>query len=99
LSAFKHQSSEVIVMRVVRATRFGGPEVLEPGEAPDPKPGPGEMIVDVAVAEVLFLDTQLRGGWEREYFELELPFVLGEGVAGVVVAVGATSMTAGSAGP
>jgi NADPH:quinone reductase len=75
-------------MRVVRATRFGGPDVLAPGEAPDPEPGPSEMIIDVAVAEVLFLDTQLRAGWGREFFELELPFVLGEGVAGVVVSVG-----------
>jgi NADPH:quinone reductase len=78
----------VIAMRVVRATGFGGPEVLEPGEAPDPDPGPGGMAVDVGVAEVLFLDTQLRAGWGREYFELELPFVLGEGIAGVVASVG-----------
>lgn len=75
-------------MRVVRAMRFGGPDVLEPGEAPDPEPGLGEMAVDVAVAEVLFLDTQLRAGWGREFFALELPFVLGEGVAGVVASVG-----------
>jgi NADPH2:quinone reductase len=75
-------------MRVVRATGFGDPEVLEPGEAPDPEPGPGEMAVEVALAEVLFLDTQLRAGWGREYFELPLPFVLGEGVAGVVASVG-----------
>jgi NADPH2:quinone reductase len=75
-------------MRVVRATGFGDPEVLEPGEAPDPEPGPGELAVDVAVAEVLFLDTQLRAGWGREYFEIPLPFVLGEGVAGVVASVG-----------
>jgi NADPH:quinone reductase len=75
-------------MRVVRATGFGDPQVLEAGEAPDPEPGPGELAVDVAVAEVLFLDTQLRAGWGREYFELPLPFVLGEGVAGVVASVG-----------
>lgn len=75
-------------MRVVRAMRFGGPEALEPSEASDPEPGPGEMAVDVTVAEVLFLDTQLRAGWGREFFELELPFVLGEGVAGVVASVG-----------
>jgi NADPH2:quinone reductase len=78
----------VIAIRVVQTTRFGGPEVLEPGEAPDPEPGPGELAVEVALAEVLFLDTQLRAGWGREYFELELPFVLGEGVAGVVASVG-----------
>jgi NADPH:quinone reductase len=75
-------------MRMVRVTRFGGPEVLEPGEAPDPEPGPGELLVDVALAEVLFLDTQLRAGWGREYFPLEPPFVPGVGVAGRVAATG-----------
>jgi NADPH:quinone reductase len=75
-------------MRMVRVTRFGGPEVLEPGEAPDPEPGPGDLLVDVALAEVLFLDTQLRAGWGREYFPLEPPFVPGVGVAGRVAATG-----------
>jgi NADPH2:quinone reductase len=75
-------------MRVVRATAFGGPEVLVPGEATEPEPGPGELLVDVSVAEVLFLDTQLRAGWGREFFELGPPFVPGAGVAGVVASVG-----------
>ncbi|HEY3563000.1 MAG TPA: zinc-binding dehydrogenase, partial [Kribbella sp.] len=35
-------------------------------------------------AEVMFLDTQLRTGWGKEYFALEPPFVPGAGVAGVV---------------
>jgi NADPH:quinone reductase len=75
-------------MRVVRATAFGSPGVLESGEATDPEPAPGEMLVDVSVAEVLFLDTQLRAGWGREFFGLEPPFVPGVGVAGVVASVG-----------
>jgi NADPH2:quinone reductase len=75
-------------MRVVRATAFGSPRVLESGEAAEPEPGPGELLVDVSVAEVLFLDTQLRAGWGREFFALEPPFVPGVGVAGVVASVG-----------
>ena len=75
-------------MQVVRAKRFGGPEVLEPAEAPDPEPGSGELLIDVALAEVLFLDAQLRAGWGREYFPLEPPFVPGVGVAGSVAAIG-----------
>jgi NADPH:quinone reductase len=75
-------------MRVVRATAFGDPEVLQPGEAAEPEPGPGELLVDVAVAEVLFLDTQLRAGWGGEYFAIRPPFVPGVGVAGTVVALG-----------
>lgn len=75
-------------MRVVRANEFGGPEVLEPGEAADPTPGAGQLVVDVEVAEVLFLDTQLRAGWGREFFALDPPYVPGVGVAGTVAAVG-----------
>jgi NADPH:quinone reductase len=75
-------------MRVVRARAFGGPEVLVPGEASEPEPGSGELLVDVSVAEVLFLDTQLRAGWGRDYFPLEPPFVPGVGIAGSVAATG-----------
>ncbi|MFI5728509.1 zinc-binding dehydrogenase [Kribbella sp. NPDC051587] len=75
-------------MRVVRIARFGGPEVLELVELPEPVAGPGEVVIEVEAAEVLFLDTQLRAGWGQEYFKLELPTVLGAGVAGVVRSVG-----------
>lgn len=75
-------------MRVVRAVGFGGPEVLVAGEAPPPQAEPGEVVVDVSAVEVLFLDTQLRSGWGREYFALEPPYVPGTGVAGTVTSVG-----------
>jgi NADPH2:quinone reductase len=76
-------------MRTVQATEFGGPEVLRPTDSPEPAPGPGELVIDVEVAEVLFLDTQLRAGWGREFFDVEPPFVPGVGVAGTVAALGA----------
>ncbi len=53
-------------MRVIQAEPFGGPEVLVASEAPDPVAGPGQVVVEVSAAEVLFLDTQLRSGWGRE---------------------------------
>ncbi|MCP2298399.1 NADPH2:quinone reductase [Nocardia amikacinitolerans] len=76
-------------MRVVQAMEFGGPEVLAVREIPDPTPGPGQVVVQVAAADVMFLDTRLRGGWGREYFDIETPYVPGGAVAGVVVEVGA----------
>lgn len=82
-------------MRVVQVTRFGGPEVLELAELATPFAGDGEVSVEVTAAEVLFLDTQLRAGWGRDYFPLQPPFVPGAGVAGtvagrtVVAAIGA----------
>jgi hypothetical protein len=38
------------------------PEVLVLSEAPDPVAGPGKVVVDVAVADVPFVDTQIRRG-------------------------------------
>jgi NADPH:quinone reductase len=76
-------------MRVVRAAEFGGPEVLVPGKAPEPAAGPDQVVVEVSVAPVLFLDTQIRSGLARAWFPVTLPYVPGRGVAGVVRSVGA----------
>ena len=75
-------------MRAVQATAFGGPEVLEMVSIPEPVPGPGQVLVAVSVAPVLYLDTQIRAGRAREWFPVTPPYVPGEGVAGQVVAVG-----------
>lgn len=75
-------------MRVVQATRFGGPEVLVISETADPVAGPGQAVVDVSVAPVLFVETQIRRGWGREWFPVTPPYVPGNGVAGTVISVG-----------
>ncbi|MCP3138631.1 zinc-binding dehydrogenase [Pyxidicoccus xibeiensis] len=76
-------------MRVAQVTRFGGPEVLVTGEAPEPVAGPGQVVVDVAAASVLFVETQVRSGWGRQWFPVQPPYVPGNGVAGHVRSVGA----------
>ncbi|MFI5851784.1 zinc-binding dehydrogenase [Micromonospora chalcea] len=76
-------------MRVVQAIRFGGPEVLVPGQAPDPVAGPGQVVVDVAVAGMTFVETQIRRGIDRWHERPRLPYVPGGLVAGLVSAVGA----------
>jgi NADPH2:quinone reductase len=75
-------------MRAVQATRFGGPDGLLTGEVPDPVAGAAQVVVEVSVASVLFLDTQIRRGLAREWFPIQPPYVPGSGVAGRVVAVG-----------
>ncbi|GAA4638735.1 zinc-binding dehydrogenase [Actinoallomurus vinaceus] len=75
-------------MRVVQVTRFGGPEVLVPGQAPDPAAGPGQVVVEVAVAGVTFVETQIRRGTDRWHARPELPYVPGGLVAGRVSSVG-----------
>ena len=76
-------------MRVVRVTRFGGPEVLVAGHAEDPVPGPGEVLVDVSAVSITFVDTQSRRGVQLGQGAQELPYVPSAAAAGRVSALGA----------
>jgi NADPH2:quinone reductase len=73
-------------MRAVWLRKTGGPEVLAAGDAPDPVAGPGQVLIEVELANVTFVETQLRAGTAP--FSLELPAIPGNGVGGVVAAVG-----------
>ncbi|MGJ6965944.1 zinc-binding dehydrogenase [Streptosporangium sp. G11] len=75
-------------MRVVKVTSFGDPEVLVPGEAPEPVAGPGQVVVDVSVAGITFVETQIRRGVDRWHSRPELPYVPGGTVAGRVGSLG-----------
>ncbi len=74
-------------MRAVWLREFGGPEVLTIGEAPDPVAGPGQVVVDVEFANITFVETQFRASGNGP-FKGTLPMVPGNGVGGVVTAVG-----------
>ncbi|GLW10774.1 quinone oxidoreductase [Microtetraspora sp. NBRC 13810] len=71
-------------MRAIVISANGGPEAMEYVEWPDPVPGPGELLVDVAASGVNFIDVYHREG----RYPLELPLVLGNEAAGTVAAVG-----------
>ena len=51
-------------MRAVLITRFGGPDVLEIVDVPEPTPGPGQTLYDVSTAGVNFADTHQALSWE-----------------------------------
>jgi NADPH2:quinone reductase len=75
-------------MKAVLMRRFGGPEVLEIAEVPDPTPAHDEVILQVAAVTVnRTLDLVVREGAYQQ--PTTLPHVLGCDPAGVVVAVGA----------
>ena len=75
-------------MQAIQVDHFGGPEVLVPVEVPDPIAEPGQAIVEVAAADVLFLDAVIRYGLAADFFPLRPPYVPGTGVAGTVTSVG-----------
>ena len=68
-------------MRAVQIKEFGGPEVLQVVDLPDPEPGPDEVVVEVARAGMNFADTHQR---RNDYLApQELPLVPGSEVAGI----------------
>jgi putative PIG3 family NAD(P)H quinone oxidoreductase len=50
-------------MHAVVITEPGGPEVLQWTEVPDPQPGPGEVLIDVAASAVNRADMMQRQGF------------------------------------
>jgi NADPH:quinone reductase-like Zn-dependent oxidoreductase len=72
------------MMRAVRFSQFGGPEVLEIVDLPDPHPGPGEVRIAVRAAGVNPSDWKKRKGLMDE----ELPQTMGHEAAGVVDELG-----------
>jgi NADPH2:quinone reductase len=83
------------MMRLIVGERHGGPEVLRVAEREAPRPGPGEVVVDVAAVGVNYMDIYLREGIGN--YRAEPPFVPGGEGAGTVSAVGAdvTSLAVG----
>jgi NADPH:quinone reductase-like Zn-dependent oxidoreductase len=67
-------------------TRYGGPEVLQPREAPTPPPGAGEVRIAVRAAGINFADVLARIGLYPD--APRPPVVVGYEVAGIVDAVG-----------
>ncbi len=72
-------------MKAAFIERFGGPEVLQYGDLPDPVAAPGEVMVDVFAASVNGADWKVRSG---QYSQAKFPLVLGRDFSGVVAAAG-----------
>jgi NADPH:quinone reductase-like Zn-dependent oxidoreductase len=63
--------------------RFGGPEVLEYGELPDPVPAAGEVLVEIRAASVNAADWKMRAGSYGA--SIAFPHVPGRDFSGVIV--------------
>src|SRR2546421_7292005 len=72
-------------MKAAFIDQYGGPEVLQYGDLPDPVAAPGEVVVDVVAASVNGADWKVRVG---QYKQTKFPFALGRDFSGVVSAVG-----------
>lgn len=74
-------------MKAVQIHSYGSPDVLVYTSLPDPKPGPGQVLIKVESAAVNYSDIMRRGNIPYP-FPTSLPFIPGGEVAGVVEALG-----------
>jgi NADPH:quinone reductase-like Zn-dependent oxidoreductase len=70
-------------MKAAYIRRFGGPEVLEYGELPDPAPKSGEVLVEIHAASVNAADWKMRGG--NYGAAVAFPHIPGRDFSGVIV--------------
>src|SRR6202158_1252987 len=75
-------------MKAVYFERFGGPEVLQYGDLPDPIPAAGEIIVDFAAARVNAADWKFRSGHYARHSQANFPLIPGRDFSGQVSALG-----------
>src|SRR5918994_3638749 len=80
-------------MRALVSRRYGGPEVVDVADLPDPAPRAGELLVRVEASDLSAADAALRSGSPfaaRLFAGLRRPriAVLGADFAGTVAAIG-----------
>lgn len=75
-------------MKALTYARYGGPEVLELTDLPEPKVPPGWVLVKVRSAAINPVDWKIMSGGLDPLMEVRFPVVPGWDVSGVVESVG-----------
>src|ERR1700759_4560103 len=74
--------------RAVRFDRYGGPDVLYVSDVPTPKPGSGQVLIEVRAAAINPGEAAIRSGATDPEATGPVPSGEGSDLAGVVVATG-----------
>ncbi|WP_371482074.1 NADP-dependent oxidoreductase [Kitasatospora sp. NBC_00315] len=75
-------------MKAIAIRRYGGPEVVEFTDLPDPRVGPDSVLVRTRAVGVNPVDRKIREGHLDGVLDAHFPLVMGWDLAGVVRAVG-----------
>jgi NADPH:quinone reductase-like Zn-dependent oxidoreductase len=75
-------------MKAITFADYGDPDILQLTDLPDPKVGPGEVLIRVRSASVNPIDWKVMKGYLDGLMVVEFPAIPGWDVAGVVEAVG-----------
>jgi NADPH:quinone reductase-like Zn-dependent oxidoreductase len=76
-------------MKAIVVSQYGGPEVMEYKDFPDPVPGPDEVLVRVIATSINPFDLKRRSGEAKAFAPIDFPGIVGVDVAGTVVSCGA----------
>jgi NADPH2:quinone reductase len=84
-------------MRAVVVSEFGPPEVLVVRDVPEPEVGPDQVLVEVELVNITFVETMVRAGRSpNPAMTPELPYIPGNGVGGVADGERVVSSTGGA---
>ncbi|MEV0246560.1 quinone oxidoreductase [Nocardia sp. NPDC050712] len=72
-------------MRAIQVSEHGGPDVLRSVDAPDPRIGPDQLLVDTEAIGINYIDTYFRTGM----YPQAVPYIPGSEASGVVAEAGA----------
>jgi len=75
-------------MKAIVVHEYGGPEVLKFEDYPDPVPGPGDVLVQVAASSVNPIDCKRRAGLTKDFYPMTFPGLIGVDLSGTVVKLG-----------
>jgi len=75
-------------MKAIQYARYGGPEVLEFCDLPDPVAAEDGVLIEIHACSVAPGDCKLRQGALQQHFNIPLPKIPGRDGTGVVIAVG-----------
>lgn len=71
-------------MKAIVVHQHGGPEVMQYGDAPQPAPGPGQVLVRIAYSGINYIDTYFRTG----LYKADLPLIPGQEASGTIEQIG-----------
>jgi NADPH:quinone reductase-like Zn-dependent oxidoreductase len=75
-------------MNAIVVHQYGGPDVLEYEEFPDPVAGLGVVLLRVAAASVNPIDCKRRAGLTKDFYPMTFPSLIGIDMSGTVLEVG-----------
>ncbi|HTV35170.1 MAG TPA: NADP-dependent oxidoreductase [Xanthobacteraceae bacterium] len=78
-------------MKAAYIEQFGGPDVLQYGDVPDPVMGADDVLVDVYAASINAADWKFRGGEYARHAQVAFPQIPGRDFSGVVASAGANA--------